>query len=177
MIWFGYKTLRLGFNTLDNPKEMRCTKPGQYVIAYVRESYSKMYDKTGQDKVGNMLWVAASPHRANAVDVVVDTAANTNQLRHTLSNAGEIAGILSILRTHDVRRGAARDLARIPDIKGFATPMTAKVLGHTTAAYNNGTTDGYVGAAQDDIYLKRVAEAHTRQMAGRWCAIADLRLS
>ncbi|MDI1489064.1 MAG: hypothetical protein OHK93_008342 [Ramalina farinacea] len=85
--------------------------------------------------------------KANAVDVVVDTAANTNQLRHTLSDDGQIAGILATLRTHDIRRGAARDPARIPDIKGFATPMTAKALGHTIAAYNNGTTDAYVGAA------------------------------
>lgn len=32
-------------------------------------------------------------------------------------------------------------------------------MGHRATAYAHGTSDDYVGAAQDDVYLKRAAEA------------------
>ena len=56
MVWFGYEAFCLDLNTLDIPEMyMRRTKPGQNMIIYAREAYSRLHDETGQDKVGNKL--------------------------------------------------------------------------------------------------------------------------
>lgn len=60
--------------------------------------------------------------------------------------AGNFAGIDGHLIAHDVRRGAAYDVANAKQATiRIATPAVARSLGHTSKAPDGGGTDAYVG--------------------------------
>lgn len=51
-----------------------------------------------------------------------------------------MAGILSRLRSRDIRRGSAKDTAQLPSILNVATEGVALALGHSAGSYGEGVT-------------------------------------
>jgi hypothetical protein len=83
--------------------------------------------------------------------------AGNHQLTQTLASVGLMAGLLTPVRSHDLRRGSAKDLAHLGvRIKGIATDEVAAGLGHSKASHARGVTTKYVGAIDDDLWAKRV---------------------
>lgn len=94
--------------------------------------------------------------------------AGLHQVGRTVKAAGLLAGILTPLVTHDVRRGASRDVAKLPSeeaIRGVASPTVAKSLGHNYRSLHMGVTDTYVGAIETAINAS-VAATHTPDRFG-----------
>ena len=78
-------------------------------------------------------------------------------LGRILTIAGPLAGILGLLTGHDVRRGAAYDVANGNQaVSGIATDAVARSLGHSNYALKSGTTDLYVGSSYQDHWSHRV---------------------
>ncbi len=87
-------------------------------------------------------------------------AAGTGQVNNTTKELALVGGILASLVSHDVRRGAFRDLANAKPSSnslpvGVATKEVAQVTGHSAASYLKGTTDHYVGEVEKDTYTAR----------------------
>lgn len=60
--------------------------------------------------------------KAGACGIDLTTTAMTDQARDTFQQMADAAGIIPHIITHDIRRGGAKDLARIdPDIMKVAT--------------------------------------------------------
>ena len=91
--------------------------------------------------------------------LVPDKPAECSQIRETVIRAGKLAGITAQIVGHDLRRGAAADIALIkePD-QGFTTMPVAMSLGHSRKSHSMGTTDKYAGSTQHDFWLSRVKE-------------------
>jgi hypothetical protein len=93
--------------------------------------------------------------------VIVDKPAMVDQLCDTVSHAGLLSGILKRILPHDLRRGSAKDIAKLPqdptEATGLATDVVAAQLGHCNVTLSNGTTGKYVdGASTHGIWSKRV---------------------
>jgi len=87
--------------------------------------------------------------------------AGNHQLTHTLALAGPLAGFLTPIRSHDLRRGSARDLANLDtEIKGVATPTVAAVMGHSNATHTKGVTARYVGPISDSTWSTRLEKGY-----------------
>jgi hypothetical protein len=79
------------------------------------------------------------------------------QLNRTVQLASIAAGLIGVVRSHDLRRGAARDVARIrAPLKTIATDTVATVLGHSERARQAGLTQNYVGAASETRWAERL---------------------
>lgn len=76
--------------------------------------------------------------------------AGIHKVAKSVRAAGLLAGILTPLNTHDIRAGAARDVAKLPSgvIKGVADTTVAKTLGHNHKTLYKGVTDSYVGGIE-----------------------------
>ncbi|KAK9236110.1 hypothetical protein V1525DRAFT_389767 [Lipomyces kononenkoae] len=95
--------------------------------------------------------------RHNRVFLELDKPAACAQLRLSTIQLGLVAGVLAKLKTHDWRRGSARDVAHLKtEIAGVADHATAAALGHSRIATAKGITDKYVGSVGHDIYTDRV---------------------
>jgi hypothetical protein len=71
---------------------------------------------------------------------------------------GFVAGVLAKLRTHDWRRGAAKELANLKTrISGVADQTIARGIGQSRLSLSKGITDDYVGDIEADLYAARVA--------------------
>jgi len=70
-----------------------------------------------------------------------------------------ISGILTPVTTHDIRRGAAQDIAHLPapkDGSGFTTTKLDSPLAiPPTSSYSKGITQEYVGAPTRNFYNDR----------------------
>ncbi|KAH7412525.1 hypothetical protein BKA64DRAFT_770267 [Cadophora sp. MPI-SDFR-AT-0126] len=88
--------------------------------------------------------------------VQADKPAGNHQLSNNMAQAAPVAGFLAKrVRSHDLRRGAARDAANLNSkIKGFATEAVAATLGHSDPSI----TKAYVGDIRDSVYTMRVEE-------------------
>lgn len=87
--------------------------------------------------------------------------AGNHQLTQTLALAGPLAGFLTPIRSHDLRRGSARDLANLDtEIKGVATPTVAAAMGHSNAAHAKGVTARYVGPVTDSTWSTRLEKGY-----------------
>ncbi len=88
-----------------------------------------------------------------------DIAGRTGQVNNTTKDLALVGGILASLVSHDVRRGAFRDLANAKSSSNFPVGVTTKevaqVTRHSAASYLNGTTDKYVGEVEKDTYTAR----------------------
>lgn len=102
--------------------------------------------------------VLPSMSQDNPAFLIWDKPAPALQLLLTTKEIGMVAGVLEELRSHDWRRGAARDLAYLPGpIQGAGNPAVAKALGHSRHTLGRGITDDYIGFIEEDLYEKRVA--------------------
>ncbi|KAK9367326.1 hypothetical protein V1509DRAFT_654034 [Lipomyces kononenkoae] len=75
----------------------------------------------------------------------LDKPATVNQLLSSTIQLGLVAGVLAKIKTHDWRRGSAKDIAHLKNITGVADHATAIALGHSRASAAKGITDTYVG--------------------------------
>jgi hypothetical protein len=95
--------------------------------------------------------------------LIPDKNALSHQIQHFLDLAADLAGVASRVLPHDLRRGAAKDLAR-SGFQGFAENVNAvrSLLGHTYRSMHEGTTQYYMGCAEDDLWKARFAKGHTK---------------
>ncbi|KAH7393383.1 hypothetical protein BKA64DRAFT_755535 [Cadophora sp. MPI-SDFR-AT-0126] len=94
--------------------------------------------------------------------LVLDQPAGHEQITKTLRELGEIAGITTLLSSHDNRRGAARELALLPKSQidvATATAFAAKHIGHDPKTQAEGTTQDYIGHSYTNEYTRRVENA------------------
>lgn len=90
------------------------------------------------------------------ISVQVDKPAQPHQAGHTLAALSRMAGVLTKLRSHDIRRGAARDLSHLGPISGLPTKQTSLLMGHSDKAFRQGVTARYVGSPSVDLWSSRL---------------------
>jgi hypothetical protein len=89
--------------------------------------------------------------------LVIDKAAVNKQVLDTVKKMGDIAGYLPILLTHDIRRGGAKDLAKLPkDVMKVHDAATARAMGH-----NNVKTGKVYNEQEDEALNIHKADAST----------------
>ena len=90
--------------------------------------------------------------------LIMEQPATNAQLLKTLRSACDLAGMLQVPVTHDVRRGAAADVAHLPSsLRGASTTDSARVLGHQSSSRESGLTARYIGGIREDTWKKRLA--------------------
>ncbi|RDL33092.1 uncharacterized protein BP5553_08531 [Venustampulla echinocandica] len=91
-----------------------------------------------------------------------DVAAGAGQVNKSTKDLALVSGVLANVISHDLRRGAFRDLANAKpsshDSIGVATREVARVAGHAATSYLKGTTDKYVGEVEKDTYTARAEQ-------------------
>ena len=75
----------------------------------------------------------------------------------TLKKGGELIGMLSSAVTHDVRRGAAAEIAHLPEpLRGASDVGAARALGHQPSVRDRGITAQYIGHLREDVWSRRL---------------------
>jgi hypothetical protein len=86
--------------------------------------------------------------------VDIQQPGTTDQARRTFSQMGHLAGVVPRILTHDIRRGGAKDLARLDqDIMKVVTPGTMRGLGHRS----NLTAQRYNGQEDEPLNIAKAA--------------------
>ncbi|KAJ9649659.1 hypothetical protein H2199_000437 [Coniosporium tulheliwenetii] len=98
---------------------------------------------------------------SGGVGIDFSRPALAKQQTATLQLAGELTGLLSTPWTHDLRRGAAADIAHLPQplLFGTSTPAVASALGHRPNTVGKALTDEYIGRSREDNWLLRLNAA------------------
>lgn len=68
-------------------------------------------------------------------------------------------GLVGDFITHDIRRGAARDIAHLSPYvlaRGSANRVTMQILSHTETTFRSGGTQAYAGKSQSQHWNERV---------------------
>lgn len=92
--------------------------------------------------------------------------AAAKQILATVRKMGLQAGVLVPLISHDIRRGAARDVAHhTKHTTAAANPFVAESLGHTNVSHGRGVTKAYVGPHQAAVFNTRAAERFEDKLA------------
>ncbi|KAM0440829.1 hypothetical protein ACHAPT_000130 [Fusarium lateritium] len=82
-----------------------------------------------------------------------------------LRQAAQLTGLLAKVRTHDIRRGAARQSAHLQNaIAGYAVEQGRIAIGHSIKARDSGATEEYIGHLDDQNWSNR-AKQKLRQTA------------
>jgi len=105
--------------------------------------------------------------RGNSSFLVLERPAGQEQVRFSLQEMAQVAGILEDrIDTRSLRRGALRDQAYAKKvIAGVASRATAMIAGHSNKSYARGTTRDYVGALEESMYNLRAEQQRTDRMA------------
>lgn len=69
----------------------------------------------------------------------------------------EQCGILGRISTHDIRRGAAAEVSRLPGTVTQNVSAVASALGHSHRALLSGLTNNYIGDSETDFWALRHA--------------------
>lgn len=87
----------------------------------------------------------------------LEQPATNIQLLKSLRQGCDLIGMLQSVVTHDLRRGAAAELAHMPgDLPGASTVGAARMLSHTNSVRDQGITADYVGHVREDTWKKRL---------------------
>lgn len=87
---------------------------------------------------------------------------------HALQRMARCAGLLDHVTTHDIRRGALREVAHMPNrLIGTSCSMAANIAGHSHSAMAKGVTKKYIGDTQSNVYLERSSMEFVDQKAPR----------
>jgi hypothetical protein len=73
-----------------------------------------------------------------------------------INEAACARGMISTVVTHDLRRGAAKDLKNLPTITASVRLEVGAALGHSTSAFYKGTTANY--SERELIFLNSAKE-------------------
>lgn len=98
-----------------------------------------------------VLGASYHPRTINSFDF--KKGASLRFINRAIYDINGVSGFAEKFVSHDIRSGAARDLASIPssEILGVANPAVAKAMGHTYGALSKGVTDNYAGAINQDL--------------------------
>ena len=83
-------------------------------------------------------------------------------INSTLQQMGDIAGVLTPLTSHDLRRSSARDMAQIPAATlqiSSSSDIIRQALTHSIRTMNNGITEEYIGGTSAEIWNLRAEYA------------------
>ncbi|KAJ5602693.1 hypothetical protein N7537_005649 [Penicillium hordei] len=82
-----------------------------------------------------------------------DQVAKPQMINHFLKAMGNAAGVTESLTYHDLRRGAARDIAHLPMDRLVVTSenVVAGAIGHSRRAMEQGVTQKHAGARRRDL--------------------------
>jgi hypothetical protein len=98
-----------------------------------------------------------------------DLLGGTGQVNKSTKDLALVSGVLANVISHDIRRGAFRDLANAKPSSdgpiGVATREVARVTGHSATSYLKGTTDKYVGEVEKDTYTARAEQMFVSRKA------------
>lgn len=105
--------------------------------------------------------------KGNSPFIVLAKPAGQEQVRHSLQEMAQTAGLLEDrIDTRALRRGALRDQAYVKKvIAGVASRSTAMIAGHSNKSYAKGTTRDYVGDLEDSIYNLRAEQERVDRKA------------
>lgn len=80
-------------------------------------------------------------------------------LRRFLTKAADLIGMINVPVSHDIRKGAASDLAHLKTGTADQTTRVRKALGHSVGAANKGLTDHYIGRSKGDAWAERITQS------------------
>lgn len=107
---------------------------------------------------------AIVPGQCSFLDL--EKPARTGQIFDTLASMGRKAKLTVKLATHDVRRGAAKDIAHLgEETRGFATPTVAAALGHRVSSFMQDVTASYTGESDASIWTMRAESGFKHRQA------------
>ena len=126
-------------------------------------SWRNILQQTITSPGGNVQWTTPSSPvlfglASRSTRVVLTRAAPTNQQLRILRDAANLIGMIVPPITHDLRRGAAKDLSALSQTIHNET-AARRGLGHSHRTANAGATDRYVGSGMTDTWDLRVRNA------------------
>ena len=84
-------------------------------------------------------------------------AASEKQLLKTLREGCHLIGLVASIVAHDLRRGAAAEIAHLHrEFRGTSIASAAAVLGHSSSLRDQEVTKKYVGHIRDDTWKRRL---------------------
>jgi hypothetical protein len=89
-------------------------------------------------------------------------ASATTSLRF-LQRAAELVGMLERPWTHNIRRGAAADIALLKDASRNTNNRAWRSINHSMASANHGVTDAYIGYDARDSWAERLTTQQQEQ--------------
>lgn len=93
------------------------------------------------------------------------------QLTNSLRQIALVAGILDRVVSHDVRRGAMRDVAYLKkSIASVGTAAAALIAGHSRMSEAQGIINRYVGALQVPVFNLRAKAGFVNRLAPRFAS-------
>jgi hypothetical protein len=129
-------------------------------IGDVLAKMARRRDKTLQWKEGKGNNPVLCKFDKHGHGVNASVPATTLQMLDTVRGTSLMAGFITPLVAHDVRRGSAADMANLPRDptapSGIADRSVAAELGHSNQALAKGITAAYVGPRKEDTWTKRV---------------------
>ncbi|KAK8033274.1 hypothetical protein PG991_002672 [Apiospora marii] len=103
--------------------------------------------------------------------VYLDRPAHRSQIHHAVQEMALGVGIIDRVCSHDVRRGALRDVANFETpLRGAADPTTAVVAHHGPHAFRNGVTQDYVGPINEPVWNRRAEDSFDDRLAPTFAA-------
>ncbi|KAI9695795.1 MAG: hypothetical protein M1836_006061 [Candelina mexicana] len=100
--------------------------------------------------------------KPNLVGIIPDKSAQVKQILQSIKLGCELAGILTPIVAHDIRRGTARDVAHLKTPVSSNTAGVAAVLGHDHRTEQRGVTKDYIGSLKEDVWSARLAQPATK---------------
>ncbi|KAK6002407.1 hypothetical protein QM012_002045 [Aureobasidium pullulans] len=100
-------------------------------------------------------WPLHPAFESNASAVISSSPTTGSQLGHTLNEAAKLTGINEPLIPHDIRRGAARDMYRLPSLSIAGSSAAQTLLDHSESSLRSGVTDEYVNEPVDSRWEER----------------------
>ena len=92
--------------------------------------------------------------------------AHQSQIKFSVRDMADAAGLLVSVDTRDIRNGALRDVAYMSTpLHGVSNRSTALVANHTNMALEKGTNQGYVGPLQQSVWNLRAADVFVDKRA------------
>lgn len=132
------------------------------VGAVAQTTYIDVVDSARSRKDKKIIWthpewpvISALGPRGASLQVGKPTC--VNQMNTNLQLASAAAGLITHVRPHDIRRGAAKDLTYLPGtLAGVTTANVQHGLGHDGGAFGNGVTQRYAGRIEESTWGKRL---------------------
>lgn len=83
------------------------------------------------------------------------------QLGNAISRMAEQCGIMGRITSHDIRRGAAAEISRMPQEATQNVSVAASLMGHSVRTLLSGVTNDYIGDPDIDFWeWRRKQQAH-----------------